>query len=186
MQVFQIKLKYHCSKPIKLQIIFYLFSLFYPQNISVIPVRLRGSHSPNMGRIEVHCAGTWGSVQASGWDIKDATVACRQLGYHSASLPCKPSREVSIKRVGEEGTLGSFLPSPFPSVFCLSPPFPVSLSPLPPFCVCLVAQSLYGAFFRTFLVNAFRRPRDKSTYLVGYPHMSSDPTLSLTLYNRLI
>ena len=39
-----------------------------------------------MGRIEVHYAGTWGSVHESGWDIKDATVACRQLGYHSASL----------------------------------------------------------------------------------------------------
>ena len=61
-------------------------SLFYPQNISVIPIKLRGSHSSNMGRIEVHYAGTWGSVYASGWDIKDATVACRQLGYHSASL----------------------------------------------------------------------------------------------------
>ena len=61
-------------------------SLFYPQNISVMPIRLRGSHSSNMGRIEVHYAGTWGSVDASGWDIKDATVACRQLGYHSASL----------------------------------------------------------------------------------------------------
>ena len=51
-----------------------------------MPIRLRGSHSSNMGRIEVHYAGTWGSVYASGWDIKDATVACRQLGYHSASL----------------------------------------------------------------------------------------------------
>ena len=61
-------------------------SLFYQQNISVMPIRLRGSHSPNMGRIEVHYAGTWGSVRASGWDIEDATVACRQLGYHSASL----------------------------------------------------------------------------------------------------
>ena len=51
-----------------------------------MPIRLRGSHSSNMGRIEVHYAGTWGSVHASGWDIKDATVACRQLGYNSASL----------------------------------------------------------------------------------------------------
>ena len=51
-----------------------------------MPIRLRGSHSSNMGRIEVHYAGTWGSVYASGWDIKDATVACRQLGYHSASV----------------------------------------------------------------------------------------------------
>ena len=61
-------------------------NLFYPQNISVMPIRLRGSHSSNMGRIEVHYAGKWGSVHASGWDIKDATVACRQLGYPSASL----------------------------------------------------------------------------------------------------
>ncbi|XP_073240313.1 scavenger receptor cysteine-rich domain superfamily protein-like [Porites lutea] len=53
---------------------------------NVMPIRLRGSHSPNMGRIEVHFAGTWGSVSASGWDIEDATVACRQLGYHSPSL----------------------------------------------------------------------------------------------------
>ena len=107
-------------------------SLFYPQNISVMPIRLRGSHLPNMGRIEVHYAGTWGAVQASGWDIKDATVACRQLGYHSASVSCKPSREASIKRVGEKGTLGSFLPLPLtlsllslPSLSC----FPSSSSP---------------------------------------------------------
>ena len=51
-----------------------------------MPIRLRGSHSSNMGRIEVHYAESWGSVYASGWDIKDATVACRQLGYPSASL----------------------------------------------------------------------------------------------------
>ena len=95
-------------------------------------VRLRGSHSPNMGRTEVHCAGTWGSVQASGWDIKDATVAGRQLGYHSASFSCKPSREVSIKRVGEKGTLGSFLSLPLPLSLLLLPSlssFPSSSSP---------------------------------------------------------
>ena len=104
-------------------------SLFYPQNISVMPIRLRGSHSSNMGRIEVHYAGTWGSVHESGWDIKDATVACRQLGYHSASLSCKPSREASIKRMGEKGTLGSFLPLPLPHSLLSLP----SLSSFPSF-----------------------------------------------------
>ena len=132
-----------------------------------------------MGRIEVHCAGTWGSVQASGWDIKDATVACRQLVYHSASLSCKPSREASTKKGGRKRDFGLFsFPPPSPQSSVSPLPFPVSLPPLPPFCACLVAQSLYGAFFHIFLVNAFRRPGDKS----GYPYMSSDPTLSLTLY----
>ena len=49
-------------------------------------VRLRGSPSPNMGRVEVYYAGKWGSVYASGWDIRDATVVCRQLGYTTALL----------------------------------------------------------------------------------------------------
>lgn len=49
-------------------------------------VRLRGSPSPNMGRVEVYYAGKWGSVYASGWDIEDATVVCRQLGYTTALL----------------------------------------------------------------------------------------------------
>lgn len=49
-------------------------------------VRLRGSPSPNMGRVEVYYAGKWGSVYSSGWDIKDATVVCRQLRYTTALL----------------------------------------------------------------------------------------------------
>ena len=49
-------------------------------------VRLRGSPSPNMGRVEVYYAGKWGSIYFSGWDIKDATVVCRQLGFTKALL----------------------------------------------------------------------------------------------------
>lgn len=51
-----------------------------------MPVRLRGSTSPNMGRVEVYYAGIWGSIYSSNWDIKDATVVCKQLGYTTALL----------------------------------------------------------------------------------------------------
>lgn len=51
-----------------------------------MPVRLRGSTSPNIGRVEVYYAGIWGSIYSSNWDIKDATVVCKQLGYTTALL----------------------------------------------------------------------------------------------------
>ncbi|KAL9984307.1 hypothetical protein ACROYT_G006583 [Oculina patagonica] len=51
-----------------------------------MPVRLRGSNSTNIGRVEVYYAGKWGTISRSGWDINDATVVCRQLGYFTASL----------------------------------------------------------------------------------------------------
>ena len=49
-------------------------------------VRLRGSPSPNMGRVEVYYGGKWGLIYLSSWDINDATVVCRQLGYTTALM----------------------------------------------------------------------------------------------------
>ncbi|KAL9984310.1 hypothetical protein ACROYT_G006586 [Oculina patagonica] len=57
---------------------------FLPNEMSV---RLRGgSHSSNIGRVEVYYSGKWGTIYDSGWDINDATVVCRQLGYFTASF----------------------------------------------------------------------------------------------------
>ena len=57
---------------------FYLFVLD-------ISIRLQGSSIPNAGRVEVLYAGIWGAISGTSWDINDATVVCRQLGYQAGA-----------------------------------------------------------------------------------------------------
>ncbi|XP_019633514.1 PREDICTED: soluble scavenger receptor cysteine-rich domain-containing protein SSC5D-like [Branchiostoma belcheri] len=48
-------------------------------------LQLVGGSSPNEGRVEVFHEGTWESVCQAGWDLEDADVVCRQLGYGRAA-----------------------------------------------------------------------------------------------------
>ena len=53
--------------------------------IAAAPLRIVGPQSAiGIGRLEVQHFGEWGTICDDFWDLKDATVACRQLGFNFA------------------------------------------------------------------------------------------------------
>ena len=47
-------------------------------------LRLANGNRKSEGRVEIFDSNIWGTVCADNWDLRDAIVVCRQLGYSSA------------------------------------------------------------------------------------------------------
>ena len=52
-------------------------------------MRLINGFAPYAGQVAVYRRGTWVAVCDDGWDEKDATVVCRELGYPGVTIVTK-------------------------------------------------------------------------------------------------
>ena len=53
-------------------------------------MRLTNGSTPYEGRLEVMYSGEWGTVCDNGFDLIDANVVCKELGYTSAERIATP------------------------------------------------------------------------------------------------
>ena len=55
-------------------------------NCNEASIRLTGSSFQTSGRVELCVNGIWTSICDEHWDLKDAQVVCRQIGFSSFGM----------------------------------------------------------------------------------------------------
>lgn len=63
----------------------YWYQALICPNCIFISVRLVGGSQPDQGRLEINFNGIWGTVCDDLFNVTDANVVCRQLGYIGAA-----------------------------------------------------------------------------------------------------
>ena len=53
-------------------------------SVSLVDIKLVHGDSYREGRVEIFYNGIWGTVCDNGWDLNDAHVVCRSLGFSAA------------------------------------------------------------------------------------------------------